>query len=572
MSRRVLFPSPYKRMNRGVTLLLISWFCGGLLFVLPNQGGAGLTLPQNLMAWSVMAMIALWCVCHPVIRRHPERETALPAGTAMIIVGAVLWSLPLFWTPRVDWQFNAIQKVVALWGMVALYLLLLCTTSCRRLRGYWLAIIAISALMQAGYAFWQIIEIDDLPGGRPYGSFQQVNVLASFLATGLACALWLYLQNTRRLMHLIWSVALVTLPASLVLLQSRAGTLGALLALLILLLAMGRHQKQRAVDAVILIVGGVGLGCVILYAGHYFNLNMIPVVDKGGSTTTRIYLLKLTWALIKMHPVAGNGYGSFESLFGQLAQQIPPGLESATVLYPHNEILYAWAEGGLVAVAGIFCIVTGVLQRLWSRGGARWVGFALLLPITLHMNLEYPLYQSMTHGLTLILLFVVLGNGMKSSPVKGTNAAVANRQFPFRCVSQTWRVVAMVISVGVFVFMITGAQTQQALTNIEQQQLEPLAFNEKNTLQWLSNPYSQYSRLDFDRHVALLVRFNRQRKNASLEEFRTWAEAYLQVHNDPSVYFSLLSILRFQQSPNAEAICHQAKGRWLSDPRFVCKS
>lgn len=140
-----------RRADAGVTLISGIWFCGLLNYILPNHGGAGLNLPQNLLAWSVMALIGLWC-----LYRLPEkREVALPSGTLLVMAGILLWSLPLLWTPRADWRLNALPRVLALWGMAGFWLLLLYATSGIRLRARWLLILVTAALMQAGWAVWQ---------------------------------------------------------------------------------------------------------------------------------------------------------------------------------------------------------------------------------------------------------------------------------------------------------------------------------------------------------------------------------------------------------------------------------
>ncbi|MFS4436566.1 O-antigen ligase family protein, partial [Citrobacter farmeri] len=169
------------------------------------------------------------------------------------------------------------------------------------------------------------------------------------------------------------------------------------------------QHKRRIANAFLLISAGIGIGLVGLYVINVIYPDFSVLVDKENSTSARIYMLKLTWQLILTHPVMGSGYGSFESLFGQLAQLTPPGLEADTMQYPHNELLYAWVEGGMIAVVGILLMVAGILKRLWGKGGAKYAGVALLLPVAIHTNLEYPLYQSATHGLTLIMLLVISG-------------------------------------------------------------------------------------------------------------------------------------------------------------------
>lgn len=543
--------------NSGVTLLLSLWLCGGLLYVLPNRGGAGLNLPQNLLVWAIITLIVLWCI---FTRPLPRRFT-LPAGTGLLLAGALLWSLPLLWSPRPGWQLNALPKVAALWGMIGFYFVLLCTTSCSRLRSRWLIIIALAALTQTGYAIWQLADASSLPDGRPYASFQQVNVLASFLATGLACALWIFLQYGKGSQRFISGAALFILPAMLVILQSRAGHIGAILSTLLILAVVFAHKKKRSAVAAFIVVAGTGAGFLWLYAGHYLFPGLTPpLADKDGSTFYRLYMLKLTWQMILQHPFAGNGYGSFEALYGQLAQFTQPGLETATIPYPHNEFLYAWAEGGLLAAAGLLLMVIAVFRRLWAKGGTKLIGVALLLPVAVHMNLEYPLYQSATHGLVLVMLLIVSGSGVEKS---ASEAEIKHNKWP-------WRVLFGLPALATLIFMLGGLQTQARLTSIEQRGLMPLAFNEQAEVDALLNPYSQFTRLDFDRHVALLLRFNQTHDAALLNEFRGWAEAYLQVHNDPSVYFSLLMIARAQRLPEAGLICLKAKGMWLADPRFHC--
>lgn len=91
-----------------------------------------------------------------------------------------------------------------------------------------------------------------------------------------------------------------------------------------------------------------------------------------------------------------------------------------------NFSIHGWK--GLVAVAGVILMIGGMLKRLWSREGRRWIGLAMLLPIALHMNLEYPLYQSVTHGLVLVILLGI--NGPTATPVKNVgqgNMMTANR-------------------------------------------------------------------------------------------------------------------------------------------------
>lgn len=528
-----------------VFFILLSLF---LLYMVPNHGGSGLSLPQNLLAWSVLALAVMRYITH-----GGKKYVVSAPGTFWIILGGVLWSLPILWSPNPSWQWNALPKVLALWGLVSVWLVLIKSGCSFRLRNTWLLILVTATLLQVIYGVVQLSDMPHLPGGRPYGSFQQVNVYASFLATGFLCALWLFTRSRQQPTTIMCAIALIVVPAMLTLVQSRTGNLGASIGAVILLCVAGKTRRNGF--AVLLLCTGVITGLCLLFFGPKLFPGMIPaLVEKDGSTLQRWYIIRLTWQLIMQHPIIGNGYGSFEVLFGQLAQQMPQGLQNSTIQYPHNEFLYTWMEGGIVAVAGVLLMIAGILKRLWGKGGRRWAGLALMLPIALHMNLEYPLYQSVTHGITLVMLLVITGPAAKARPT--VNA-----------LDKPLRVGASLLAMAVFAFMVTGVVTEVQLTRIEQKGLMPLARNENVAL---LNPWSQYDRLDFDKHIALLLKFNMTQDRALLGQFQLWAEGYIQVHNNPDVYNSLLMIYRAWQSPPAQTLCLKAKAMWPEDRRFDC--
>lgn len=542
----------------GLTGLLSLWLCGGLLLPLPAMGGSGMALPLNLLAWVIVALMVLWCAL-----TQPRHSGTLPPGTGLLFTGALLWSLPLLWSTHPDWQLNALPGVAGLWGLLVLYLFVLRANLSEADRQCWLLLLVLSALLQSGEALWQMA----VYAVRPGGGFQQANALASWLATGLASALVLYFLPTagpgvRRACR----VALVVVPLILVVLQSRTGSLGAALAAAVLLVHCG-WRGGRVWVPVGLMLTGIVVGLLWLHTGPILLPGHTPaLVSKDGSNYWRWHMLQLTWQMIQQHPVAGNGYGSFEALFGQLASRVPPGLETDSLTHPHNELLYAWMEGGVSALAGLLLMVSAVLRRLWGRDGAAVSSLALLLPLALHINLEYPLYLSVSHGLVLVMLLVICGPG--GGPAGEGTDAIPERVNPG--LFFLLRGVCVLAATAVLVFMATAVVTQQRLVAVEQQGLMPLALNEPGVLASLPNPYSQQTRLDFDRHVALLLRYNLTRDPALLTRFYDWGMRYLQTHNDPSVYASLLMIARARHSPEAEYLCHAARGRWPASPRFVC--
>ncbi len=556
--------------NKNINKLLLAWFCGGILICLPNNGGSGLALPQNLLAWSLMACLYIISSAH-----NPGLSGTLSWRKYIggMFFGLLLWLLPLLWTKELSWFVNALPRALGAIGFFLLLYKLRSYEITEKARLQIITIVILSALIQSGYATIQLLSDAKIQGGRPYGSFQQVNVLASFLATGISCATLVYtrkeffLQGGNLYHSIYWKIlsgiAIIMLPAVIILLQSRAGYIGASISVIVILTAQGLNGQKCAVfQASLLIFCGILLGVIWLQYGHKLLPGLaLPIISKEGSTSSRIHMLSVTWKMILSHPFLGNGYGGFEAVYGHFAMRIPPGIEGDTVTHPHNELLFAWAEGGIIAAGGLIIMIVSAVRFIFLPTAMATCGVALVVPLLVHMNLEYPLYQSASHGLLMIILLCVAG------PLH-TNAIVKFKKPSIR------KFIPVVINITtgmcVLSFMVTALITQHRITLVERHNLTELAFNEDNVMKELINPISQNTRLSFDRHVSLLLRFNTTRNPDVLTEFYTWGNDYLKTHNDPNVYDSLIRIANAMNSPESKRLCEEAHGRWQSDIRFNC--
>lgn len=584
----------YRAAIYGTTILFAVWYCIGLLFYLPNNGGSGLALPFNILSWCVMALVTLWlALTLPVgtfIARvvNPEqwgRLWLLPAG-------ALLWSLPLAWSPSVLARTESLPHVAALWGLLGLlWLLRRMPSRALRLR-HGLTVLWCGALLQSLLAFLQVTVFNhhgSFSGIRPYGIFQQVNVLSSFLATGLACVLFfrIFIGRGNKLIWLLAGFSTFFLPFMLTLLQSRAGGLGAVLAAAILSSVFIRSKSNHAIllRQWLLMLAGISLALLVqhglwdMLSQQYFpnapiNAPIFTRGDTASSTHERLYILQTTWQLIKHHPWFGTGYGGFEAAFAHETTVSHGVFNAATLIHPHNELMFAWAEGGCVALAGVAMMIAGILSSLWENRGIRWCGAALLLPIAVHMNFEYPLYQSVPHGMALVILLSVVlpprfsseanNEGIKTRPRYRNNSILAFLH------EEGARGAVFCIGLAVLMFMTGALQTQQALVALEQQDMTPLAVDENGTVNGLWNTYSLPSRIDYDRHVALLMRYNLVHDERLLMQFDVWAKEYLTRHNDPNIYISRIMIARTLTPEKTFNICSQAHLLWAQDNRFQC--
>ncbi|MDT3641298.1 O-antigen ligase family protein, partial [Cronobacter sakazakii] len=143
--------------------------------------------------------------------------------------------------------------------------------------------------------------------GRPYGIFQQVNLLASFLASGIGCGFLLLMQQRLRRNVLLCTAGLSLLTFVLVLNQSRAGAIGALLIVLCLAALLWRQHPARSAAALTLMI--ISAASAWYITQHTTVLvNGVPYSlarSYGESTRERWQMLCITWHMIMLHPWAG---------------------------------------------------------------------------------------------------------------------------------------------------------------------------------------------------------------------------------------------------------------------------
>lgn len=173
--------------------LLLIWMAAILPFYHPNMGGGGLALPQNILAWSAMALTTLLVTASVCLGRA---RLSLTPTARLLLLGIAVLALPLLYT-RPEWREDALWRCAGLLGGWLFYvacLQLRLTTRQRDLLLYGLLFaVSVQALLAALQLFAPALAWVAPNGRRVYGVFQQPNVLGSFIATGLALALWLLL-------------------------------------------------------------------------------------------------------------------------------------------------------------------------------------------------------------------------------------------------------------------------------------------------------------------------------------------------------------------------------------------
>ncbi len=335
--------------NKGLfaAVCALYWLLG-MHFFMHNPGGAGLYLPFNAWGWifaSLVIGLGLWQVTL-------QQRLVFSSLQGCLWLGALLLLLPMAY-PGFDLKDYAIPRLLGLFAgllfLFCLYQWQLVRASRDRLLYLLLGAVAIEALLGL-VQYYLLIPGNwlgyDTRANRPYGIFQQPNVMATFMATGLALAGWLELRGNAN----PWLKGLrygVILAASLLLvaLQSRVGQLGGLLTLLLLVPALHRQRRLAQVLGVVAI--GVGLGIASQYGIRGVKRGLEAYQSGGMRSIYWPYAAKL----IAQSPWVGWGYGSFETTFlhhYMADKALNPAMVQIeyNLDHPHNEFLYWVVEGG----------------------------------------------------------------------------------------------------------------------------------------------------------------------------------------------------------------------------------
>ncbi|EPN9528021.1 O-antigen ligase family protein [Cronobacter malonaticus] len=494
------------------------------LFYIPGSGGSGVALPYNMtfLGW-------LGIILFVFARNNFKQQQRQP----LLLLGGLLLLLP--WLL----QMRGNSGVFVLLGALLLWQLLLRLPFTRGHKKAILLAIVILALTQAiigllqtffPHLAMQLYEYDWLRNyGRPYGIFQQVNLLASFLASGIGCGFLLLFVVRRRLSVVGITAGLSMLMFVLVLNQSRAGEIGAILIVLCLATLLWRQHPARSAAALMLMI--ISAASAWYITQHTTVLvNGVPYSlarEYAGSTHARWQMLRITWHMIMLHPWAGWGYGTFEYAFSRFVLAHPEYgyTYSSIVTHPHNELLYAWFQGGVVALSGMLLLFAGwvrIVIAAWRQGRVQ-AGYALLIiPLLVHLNLEYPFYQSFVHfGLFILLLRL----GVIDKPHSQTQRAKASL-----------RVAIGAAAAALLAFSLTALCAGYQLTMLERGHLA----NFPRPAPWYFA--LQGERTEFDENVSRLIDYNRTHNSADLDTFMAWAAHYSLRHNDKNVWQSMIVI------------------------------
>jgi O-antigen polymerase len=528
----------------GLTFIL------GMHYFMRNPGGSGLALSFNPSTWICLSG-AFGVGLYQMARSRLIRYTKY---TLILLVGCLMLTLPALYT--MGSGFNATSRLVGLWAGFVLFLLLqqFRFSNAQKQRLLWFIVIAIAIEACFGWVQYTLLEPGNIFGynadrNRPHGIFQQPNVMASFLATGLVLSGYLlarqpqkkYDSRLRKILFL-YSIPILTVPL-LVVLASRTGWIGASISVALIIPYLVRFSTKKRISYwLFALVLGLGLGALLLNQGGKSEFVENKISLEGARTTS----FPQTLDMMIEKPLTGYGYGQFESQYilytarqHQLNDTYPPGIPAMD--HPHNELMFWGVEGGIIPVLAIILVTVITLQRITSmRHGTRLAIFALLIPIALHAQLEYPFYHSAIHWITfIILLFWV---DQKSGRYK--TAKISSMS------DSLLKVSSLVLPIVIVVFMATSLQSNHVLRKFEySKQPDP------SLLDKVTNPIVWRERLDWDIHAHLLNIGLKTKNPELIQRYVDWSLPEMVLTPRPSFYANLVMAYEgLGQTDNANRI------------------
>ncbi|EKO3519340.1 PglL family O-oligosaccharyltransferase [Vibrio fluvialis] len=526
--------APSVPLNKPFLIALGCVYLLAMHFFMPNPGGAGLALSFNATTWLVLSF-ALAIGLYQLATYRKLRYSKL---TVVLLISSVIMTLPMFYT-NAYWQ-GALSRISGLWAGLLLFVVLQQFYFSNKHKQRLLWYIVLACLIEAAFGLFQYFELK--PGNifgyntianRPYGIFQQPNVMASFLATGLVLSGYLLARQPKKYnkhlseVSLLYLTPVMTLPL-LVVLASRTGWLSALLGIALILPYIYRFSpRQRFINWILASIAGLLIGFAALQAGNNGQL----AADKADLDSPRRYTFPQALDMLIEKPFTGYGYGNFEAKYmlytarqHQLNSNYHPGLPSMD--HPHNETLYWGVEGGLLPILGMAIAAGFVLMRIRSaKKGTRLAMFALLLPITLHSQLEYPFYHSAIHWITFIILLFWI------------DQRVAKYRFArFSKFSKSaLRIASILLPFLTTIYMLSALHTNYVLTKFETSQpRDPEILNK------VTNPVVWQDRYDWDVYSTYLNIGLYNQQPQYIQPYIDWSLAIIKHKPRPAFYNNLI--------------------------------
>lgn len=508
--------------------------------ILDTPGGVGLYYSYNVIAWLVtttLISLGLWQITL-------NKKIYYSKMLLWLTLGCVCLIIPVFY--HFEFTDHAIPRILALVGGL-LFLFSLYQFKLSKLDAlHLLTLILLAVVIEACFGLVQFFLFEKgfwggyiVGSSRPHGVFIQPNVMASFMVTGLAIALFLSVKSNvienKLAFNSLIVFSLFVSSFLLILLQSRTGFVAAIAVLALTAPYLyQKNKKQLTTNLAIIVIAA-------LLAITSFENSTTPI--RGEQTYENVgardVIFIVSADMVKEKPLLGYGYGGFErgfiDHFNKYALKNPEiGNTITNLSHPHNELLFWVVEGGIIALVAFLFFTLGYIftwRKIPIYKGL--VIFSLLLPMLLHSQLEFPFYSSVSHWLVfLIMLWLV-----------DKYALVEGLTYRFMACPQTFLIRFLAILIpGIFIpFLLTTLHTANILVEYEKNTRDTKSLERLNDI---INPIAWQSRLDAAVYANILISAMRERDVNKLERYLAWSLKRIKHKPRESLYENSLLILK----------------------------
>ncbi|MGL4734179.1 MAG: Wzy polymerase domain-containing protein [Enterovibrio sp.] len=491
----------------------------------------------------------------------------------------MLLTIPVFYAES-SWAFSQ-ERLLTLWSGLLLFALLQ-QCNVKRYNRFILWLILLAVFIASTFSYMRLLLPADyawLPlfsDARLSGIFQQPNVMASFLATGLAIAGFLLTaiadkkavvrttdmvachvthfesitHSNNRLKVVLLHAAPVLFVPILVLLASRTGWL-AMVAVIILIAAhLYQSERKKLLRSWLL---SCAAGLLLSGALAYLNSQaQMLVTNKLQLESPRADIYLQTAGMIKANFWQGVGFGQFEARYldytaaqHALDPSYPVGIQALE--HPHNELLFWTVEGGVVT---LFAMMLFIAVVLWLFVKAprynRLLWVSLLLPIGLHSQLEYPFYLSLVHWVVLVILLCLLD----AHSCRRLSTAMR-----FQVVGSMFKIASVMLPLVISIYMLFALQANAMLVKFYT--TRPIDAAHLDKIIW---PSALQYQTDWATYHLYLHHGISQKRVDLLQRYSEWAQNELKIRPRFTLFKGL--ILAYQElgeDAQAKAVAETAK-------------
>ena len=354
-----------------------SWLLAGVFFSIP------LTVAPAY--WLSALMLILWLL----EGRYAAKLRALAAEPLVWICAAyyAVFALSLLWTADLEWG----RRMAGRQGFFLLFALYF-SVARREHFGRYVSAFLLSIAMCELLAFYNWAQINvwpDLPAGvRVDKADDDTAPFVDRMMYTPALALAGYLAGHRLLFdartsaaRFMYGALLIATMLNLVIAGGRAGVLGFLVLLALLVFQRFARQPMLAAALALCMTGGIVLGAY--HGNDFFKKRVDDGIDQlvhfedrpNSSIGLRIVYAMNTSRMIGENPLLGVGIGDFRAEYERINALHTPNWEP--VYNPHNQFLYALANAGLPAGLLLLLVLGYPLLRRGPADGRERIRRAL---------------------------------------------------------------------------------------------------------------------------------------------------------------------------------------------------